>query len=129
MTAVQGAGQDDYVVTLRFADGSLGTVFYTSEGDTSAAKERVEVYGGGGVGVMDNYVNTTWVQRGRKRTLYSKPMFKGQQKGHAQALAAWVKACAGTVGMIPTVKDLCASSRVVLWAQKSIETGGPVSVK
>ncbi len=125
--AVQGAGQDDYVVTLRFSDGSVGTVFYSSEGDASQAKERVEVFGGGGIGVMDNYMTTTWAQGGRKRKLYGKPMMRGQEKGHAHALAAWVKAWAGQGGL-PSVKELCDSSRVVLWASKSIETGSTVAV-
>lgn len=127
--AVQGAGQDDYVVTLGFADGSLATVFYSSEGDASAAKERVEVYGGGAVGVMDNYARTTWVQGGRARTLYRKPWFSGQEKGHAPALAAWLRACLGAGGEIPAVAELCHSSRVTLWAAESIGTGRDVRVK
>lgn len=126
--AVQGAGQDDYVVTLRFSDGSVGTVFYSSEGDASQAKERIEVFGGGGIGVMDNYMTTTWAQGGRKRKLYGKPMMRGQEKGHAHALAAWVKACAGQGGL-PSVQELCASSRVVLWASQSIETGEMVAAE
>lgn len=127
--AVQGAGQDDYVLTLTFADGSLATVFYSSEGDSSAAKERVEVYGGGAVGVMDNYMTTTWVQGGRKKTLYKKPMFSGQEKGHAPALAAWLRACMGAGGEVPGVAELCHSSRITLWAAESISTGRDVSVK
>ncbi|RYG60569.1 MAG: Gfo/Idh/MocA family oxidoreductase, partial [Alphaproteobacteria bacterium] len=125
--AVQGAGQDDYVVTLRFSDGSVGTVFYSSEGDASQAKERVEVFGGGAIGVMDNYLTTTWAQGGRKRKLYGKPMLRGQEKGHKQALAAWLKACAGDEAAIPELGELCTSSRVVLWASRSIETGVTVA--
>ncbi len=124
--AVQGAGQDDYVITLRFDDGSVATVFYSSEGDPSQAKERVEVFGGGGIGVMDNYMSTTWSVKGRKRSLYKKPMMTGQQKGHAPALAAWVRACRGELGVIPTVQELCLSSRVTFWAAESIQTGHTV---
>ena len=126
--AVQGAGQDDYVVTLKFADGSVGTVFYSSEGDASQAKERVEVFGGGGIGVMDNYMSTTWSRNGRKRKLYKKPMLRGQEKGQKGALEAWVRACNGAVGQIPGIAELCQSSRVVLWATESIETGMTVHV-
>ncbi len=126
--AVQGAGQDDYVITLRFDDGSVATVFYTSEGDPSQAKERVEVFGGGGVGVMDNYMSTTWSVNGKKRVLYKKSMMKGQQKGHAPAIAAWVKACRGELGQIPTVEELCFSSRVTFWAAESISKGTVVKV-
>lgn len=125
--ATQGSGQDDYVVTLGFADGSVASVFYTSEGDPGAPKERVEAFGGGGVGVMDNYTRTTWSQGGRRRTLYKKPMLSGQEKGHAPALEAWLRACAG-VSELPTTAELCFSSKVTLWAAKSIETGKAVKV-
>jgi predicted dehydrogenase len=127
--AVQAAGQDDYVVTLRFKDGSVATVFYTSEGDPSAPKERVEVYGGGGCGVMDNYIATTWVQGGRKRRLYKKPLLTGQEKGHAVALKAWLAACGGQQGVLPGVGALCFSSQVTLWAAQSIASGEVVRVK
>lgn len=126
--ATQGAGQDDYVVTLRFSDGSVGTVFYSSEGDSASGKERVEVFGGGAVGIMDNYMRTTWSQSGRKSTLYKKPMMGGQEKGQAPALAAWLKACGGEAAAIPTLEELCQSSRVTLWAAESIETGATISV-
>ncbi len=125
--AVQGAGQDDYVITLRFSDGSVGTVFYSSEGDASQAKERVEVFGGGAIGVMDNYMSTTWAVNGRKRCLYKKPMWRGQEKGQSEALVAWVGAMQES-GEIPSVAELCESSRVTLWAAESIETGETVRV-
>jgi len=129
VSAIQGAGQDDYVVTLRFDDGSLGTVFYTSEGDPGAAKERVEVYGSGGVGVMNNYMLTTWSKGGRKAILYKKPAWKGQEKGHGPAIAAWIAAMGGKAGLaLPGVTDLCQSSRVPLWAVESLKTGRPFVV-
>lgn len=126
VAATQGAGQDDYVITMRFEDGSVGTVFYSSEGDSSSGKERVEVFGGGSVGIMDNYMRTTWSRNGRKSTLYKKPMLRGQEKGQAPAMAAWVKACSGDANAIPALADLCNSSRVTLWAAQSIEQGMPV---
>ena len=36
---------DSVFITLRFADGSNGTVAYISEGDKGLAKERVEIFG------------------------------------------------------------------------------------
>lgn len=126
--AIQSTGQDNYVITLRFEDGSVATVFYTSEGDPGSAKERVEVFGGGGTGIMDNYLSTTWSVGGRKRTLYRKPLLRGQEKGHAPALRAWLAACRGEANVLPALADLCASSRIALWAEESIKTGNPVTI-
>ncbi len=38
---------DNVVATLKFANGTLGTISYLANGDKSASKERVEVFGGG----------------------------------------------------------------------------------
>ncbi|MFZ2586945.1 MAG: bi-domain-containing oxidoreductase [Alphaproteobacteria bacterium] len=111
---VRGAGQDNYSISMSFADGSLATVVYSSEGDPAAAKEHVSVLAGGAVGTMDNYQRTTWSENGKVRTLYKKPWYMGQQKGHAQALAAFVAAVRGEgEAPIPAV-EVFASSRVLV---------------
>ena len=39
--------RDNVQVTLRCADGSLGSILYTAKGDSRAGKERVEIFAGG----------------------------------------------------------------------------------
>ncbi|MCP5404692.1 MAG: bi-domain-containing oxidoreductase [Pseudomonadaceae bacterium] len=109
-----GAGQDNYTISLGFADGSLATVIYSSEGDPAAPKERVEVMAGGASGVMDNYQRTTWSHNGYRQTLYKKPWHKGQEKGHAQALAAWLAAIRGEGEAPISPADIFASSRLLV---------------
>ena len=46
---------DSVFITLRFADGSNGTIAYLSEGDKSLPKERVEIFGGGRIFVIDDF--------------------------------------------------------------------------
>jgi predicted dehydrogenase len=50
-----GIREDKSVFTLRFADGSLGTVHYLANGHRSFPKERVEAFSGGRVLVLDNF--------------------------------------------------------------------------
>jgi 2-desacetyl-2-hydroxyethyl bacteriochlorophyllide A dehydrogenase len=123
ISATRGAGQDEYSINLSFADGSLADILYTSEGDPAAPKERVEVFGGGAYGVMDNYSRTTWQQGGRVHTLYRKPFWQGQNKGHAAALAAFVAACQGTANSLPQLAELLASSRLILQVQDVLRKG------
>ncbi len=123
VTANRGAGQDEYSINLRFADGSLADICYTSEGDPAAPKERIEVFGGGAYGVMDNYTTTRWQQGGRSHTLYRKPFWQGQNKGHAAALGAWVAACCGGPSTLPTATELLASSRLILQVQEALTKG------
>jgi predicted dehydrogenase/NADPH:quinone reductase-like Zn-dependent oxidoreductase len=47
--------EDKATITLRFADGSTGTVFYLANGNKSFPKERLEVFAGGRILQLDNF--------------------------------------------------------------------------
>jgi len=46
---------DNVVITLRFANGAIGTLAYYANGDKALAKERLEISGGGKVVVIDDF--------------------------------------------------------------------------
>jgi len=52
---IGAASADDVVLTLRFADGSLGTIVYASGGDRSMPKEQLEVLGGGRAATLEDF--------------------------------------------------------------------------
>jgi predicted dehydrogenase len=74
---------DNALLTLTFADGSVGTIAYASNGDKSFPKERVEVFCGGRVGVLDDFRSLELVKDGRRKVYHNRLR---QDKGH---LAAW----------------------------------------
>ena len=80
---------DNIVVSLRFANGSLATISYLACGDRSYSKERLEVFGGESVAVLDDFRRLDLVRRGRRRTLRS-PL--RQDKGHRGEWEAFSKA-------------------------------------
>lgn len=47
--------EDNLTTLLRYADGSLATVIYCCTGHPSLPKERIELFGGGGAIVIDDY--------------------------------------------------------------------------
>jgi predicted dehydrogenase len=71
--------EDNVVMTFSFPDGSLGTVSYLANGDKAFPKERVEVFCGGRVAVLDDYRSLETVQDG-KRAVYRSRL--RQDKGH-----------------------------------------------
>lgn len=80
--------EDNVAATLRFADGSLATITYTALGDVSLEKERVELLGEAGAGVLSDF-RSLELHRGGERTAR-----KGaRNKGHTAALDAFVDAC------------------------------------
>jgi predicted dehydrogenase len=63
-----GKYRDDNVsMTFTFPDGSIGVVDYLANGDKSLPKERVEVFCGGRIGVMDDFVSLLTVRDGKKK--------------------------------------------------------------
>lgn len=63
-----GKYRDDNVsMTFTFPDGSLGVVDYLANGDKSFPKERVEVFCGGRIAVLNDFVSLQMVKDGRKK--------------------------------------------------------------
>lgn len=81
--------QDNVSMTFSFADGSLGVVDYLASGDKSFAKERVEVFCGGRVAVLDDYRSLETVRDGQRKMV--KSAFK-QDKGHFDEMQTYTQA-------------------------------------
>ncbi len=74
-------------MTFTFPDGSIGVVDYLANGDKSFPKERVEVFCGGQIAVLDDFVSLQTVNDGRKNEI------KGaQDKGWVNEWKAFTKA-------------------------------------
>lgn len=58
---------DNVSMTFTFPDGSIGVVDYLANGDKSFPKERVEVFGGGQVAVLDDFVSLEIVKDGKRK--------------------------------------------------------------
>jgi predicted dehydrogenase len=80
---------DNVVCSLRFADGSQGTISYLASGDTAYSKERLEVFGGGSVAVLEDFRRLELIRGGTKRIFRSRLR---QDKGHRGEWEAFVKA-------------------------------------
>lgn len=123
VSATAGQGQDNYAITLRFDNGSLATVLYTSDGDTSVSKEYIEVFGGGAVGVIDNFRTGYFSRNGTKATI---KVPGGQNKGHAAEMEAFVAAIRGQQPLAMMLEDIYLSTKATLAAQRAMAEGVPV---
>ena len=47
--------EDNISVILKFSDGSVGNLVYLANGDKSMPKERLEIFGGGKIGVIHDF--------------------------------------------------------------------------
>jgi predicted dehydrogenase/threonine dehydrogenase-like Zn-dependent dehydrogenase len=78
--------EDNVSMTFTFPDGSLGIVDYLANGDKSFPKERVEVFCGGQVSVLDDFVSLQTVRDGR-----TKEVKGAQDKGWVNEWKAFTK--------------------------------------
>jgi predicted dehydrogenase/threonine dehydrogenase-like Zn-dependent dehydrogenase len=60
---------DNIVATIKMSDYSIATIAYTAAGHKSFPRERIEVFGGGAVGLIDNFKSATFIRSGKTRRL------------------------------------------------------------
>ena len=117
------ATDDSAFLTLRYADGSIASIHYTAVGDRAAGKERVEMFGGGRTGVLDDFRNATVHAGGRK----SRQRTWSQQKGFAEEIAAFLTALETGAFPIPPA-ELLATTAACLRAVQSLRLEMPLDV-
>lgn len=111
-----GRGNDDVTLTLKFADGSLGTIVYVSSGHRSFPKERLEVFQAGRVLRLDNFRSLG----GWGVPHFSRRRALKQDKGQFAGVRAFIQAVAlGGPPPIP-VDELLEVARVSILAQKAV---------
>ncbi|HEU4698115.1 MAG TPA: bi-domain-containing oxidoreductase [Gemmatimonadales bacterium] len=70
---------DNFVATVRFTDGSVGTLTYTALGAREHPKEQMELFGDGAVVTLDDYRRLSVAGR-RGEGLTTRTMEKGQRE-------------------------------------------------
>lgn len=115
---------DSVFITLRFADGSNGTIAYISEGDRGLAKERIEIFGSGKVFVLDDFRRATLYRDGREEQVTLKAQDKGQQQQVRQVCASVLEGGPAPI----TLDDLAATSRTTFRVLDSLRERQPFEV-
>ena len=106
---------DNVVATVQYDDGSVGTLLYSALGTSDFSKERVEIYSGGKVLVIDDY--RALQVYGASEKGWDAPV---QDKGHVEELQAFARYARGDgespislAGLVQTTKV----SLAVSWAK------------
>jgi predicted dehydrogenase len=111
--------EDNVTMTFTFPDGSIGIVDYLANGDKSFPKERLEVFCGGRVAVLDDFRTLETVRDGRRTVVK-----KSQDKGWKDEWIAFVHAIrAGDQPPIP-YGQLIGVTKATFAAVESLRSGG-----
>lgn len=115
--------EDNVSISLTFPDGSIGVVDYLANGDKSFPKERVEVFCGGAVAVLDDFRSLQMIRDGKK-----KKERKAQDKGWKDEWKAFAKSIhEGGAPPIP-YEHLINVTKATFAAVESIRTGHIISL-
>ena len=115
--------EDNLSMTFTFPDGSIGVVDYLANGDKSFPKERIEVFCGGRVAVLDDFRALEMVHDGR-RTVTK----KAQDKGWYSEWVAFVHAIReGSQPPIP-YEQLIGVTKATFAAMESLRGGQNVNI-
>ncbi len=120
-----GTHGESVVIHLQFSNGSQGTISYLTSGDRSFSKERLEVFGGEAVAMLEDFRRLELLRRGRKQIFASR--FR-QDKGHRGEWEAFAAAMRGGEPPIP-FHQIVASSLATMRILESRSSGQPAAVE
>ncbi|MCB1152583.1 bi-domain-containing oxidoreductase [bacterium] len=106
-----------------FADGSVGRVDYAAQGSTAYPKERVELFAGGAVGVIDDFKQTSFFGTDQPPV-----QTRVQDKGQKVQVDDWINFLTGKEAAPILDNEALLGTLVSLCAIQSLEEGKTVEV-
>ena len=116
---------DNVVVTLKMANGAVGSITYVAGGNKAYPRERVEVFGGGAVGVVENFRSAIFVERKRQRR---KRSWAGVDRGHRGEMEALLSALRERNASPVAFEEYVATTLATFAIEESLQKGIPVDV-
>jgi len=115
--------EDNLSMTFSFPDGSVGVVDYLANGDKSFPKERVEVFCGGCIAVLDDFRALEMQQAGHRSVVK-----KAQDKGWKEEWAIFTNAIrTGGPPPIP-YEQLFGVTRATFAAMQALHEGQKINI-
>jgi predicted dehydrogenase len=119
-----GAG-GNLSANVLYANGSVGSISYVSNGSPRFPKETLDVMADGRSGRLDNFQRVTvWSSKGKT----GRRVLAGQDKGQRAELASFVRAVRTGSPMPISLASLAATTRATLAVDASLAQRGPVTL-
>lgn len=85
-TSTVNTNADNVIISLTFADGSIGNIAYLANGDKALPKEHLEVFGGGNSAIINDFNSVSIYKNGAVKKI------KTSGKGHKEEVTAFLNA-------------------------------------
>ena len=119
-----GGSVDTVSFTVKFSEGSIGTVHYCACGNAALPKERVEVFAAGRAVVLDDFRRLEIYRGGRRKTVRT----RRQDKGHDEEVRRFIETCRIGGPPLISLRSLALSSVLTFAVEEALTKGSPVQV-
>ena len=115
---------DTLTISLKFRDGSIGTIAYFANGDNSFGKEYLEIFQGGTVSTLEDFRILRIAKNGKNKRYKA----WAQDKGHDAELHAFLGAVRSGSAAPICIDETIAVTLTTFCIQESLRTGLPVDI-
>jgi predicted dehydrogenase/threonine dehydrogenase-like Zn-dependent dehydrogenase len=113
---------DNIAIIVKFSNGSIGNLTYLANGDKSIPKERIEIFGGNKVAVINDFQSGSIHAGNRSKNI------KGSGKGHKQEVWAFLSAIKDGCESPIDFRSICLTTLTTFKIIDSLKTGLPQEI-
>ena len=115
---------DNIVITIKFADGSVGDITYAASGDKAFSREQAEIFCEGMTIVCTDFKHTTCFRDGKKNSFKT----MNQEMGYTEELKHFADVVMGKTTPKVSSEELFHSTQAVFSINESIGRAAPVAI-
>ncbi|MCM8782450.1 MAG: Gfo/Idh/MocA family oxidoreductase, partial [Candidatus Omnitrophica bacterium] len=113
---------DNVAITLKMQNGAIGSISYLAGGDKRYQRERIEVFGGGAVGVIENFRKAFFIRNGKQ---HIKRNLLCIDRGHRSELEAVISAILEKKSSPVDIEEYVATTLATFAIEQSLINGSP----
>ena len=116
---------DNIVIAMKFADGSIGNLTYSASGDKAYSREELEIFFDGKTIFLQDFHRIEL--HGTGKTVVFKT--RGQEMGYVEELKHFTNCVAGKETLLVSPEEMFATMKTIFSIEQSLATANAVSLE
>jgi predicted dehydrogenase/threonine dehydrogenase-like Zn-dependent dehydrogenase len=116
--------EDNLIISVKMKDGSVASITYVANGDKSFPRERIEIFGGGKVCVIDDFKSMTFICNGKKKRMKK----FGIDRGYYNEFEVFFSVVKKDKPLPVDFEEYVFTTLATFSIMESIRTGAPVDI-
>jgi polar amino acid transport system substrate-binding protein len=116
--------EDNLLINMKMKDGSAASITYVANGDKSFPRERIEIFVGGKVCVIDDFKSMTFICNGKKKRMKK----FGIDRGYYNEFEVFFSAVKDGKTIPVDFEEYVFTTLATFGIMESIRTGVPINI-